>query len=148
MSKAPEITIKYKPKIKRSKLPEIFNAHQAYKLFMNSWDIGKLYLVEQFKVMYLNENGRVLGILEVSSGGYTSTQVDTRLIFLGAIKCCATTVILAHNHPSCNQEPSECDIQITKRLKKCGKLLEIKVWDHLIVTAEGYTSMRSRGDIK
>jgi DNA repair protein RadC len=147
MAKVSDIKIIYTPKIKHSKLPEIFNAHQAYNLFMESWDIGKIYLVEQFKAMYLNSNGKVLGIFEVSSGGLTYTQVDARLIFLGAIKCCATSIVLAHNHPSGNREPSESDLRITRRLKEAGRLLEINVWDHLIITPEDYTSMRVLGMI-
>ncbi|SDL70469.1 RadC-like JAB domain-containing protein [Daejeonella rubra] len=142
MKKVSDIKIIYTPKIKHSKLPEIFSAHEAHLLFRKSWDIGKLYLVEQFKAMYLNSNGKVLGIYEISSGGLTYTQVDTRLIFLGAIKCCATSIILAHNHPSGNREPSDSDLRITRRLKEAGRLLEINIWDHLIITPEGYTSMR------
>lgn len=148
MKKVAEITITYKPKIKLSKLPEVFSAHEAHRLFIESWDIGKLYMVEQFKAMYLNNNGKVLGIFEVSSGGLTYTQVDARLIFLGAIKCCATTIILAHNHPSGNREPSDSDLRITRRLKEAGRLLEINIWDHLIITPEGYTSMRVREIIR
>ncbi|MEJ7694241.1 JAB domain-containing protein [Daejeonella sp.] len=147
MNKVADIKIIYTPKIKPSKLPEVFNAHDAHKLFMKSWDIGRLHLLEQFKAMYLNSNGRVLGIFEVSSGGFTYTQVDTRLIFLGAIKCCATSIILAHNHPSGNREPSDSDLRITRRLKEAGRILEINVWDHLIIVPEGYTSMRVAGII-
>lgn len=147
MKKVADIRIIYKPKIKHSELPEIFSTQEAHKLFIESWDIGRIYLMEQFKAMYLNNNGRVLGIFEISSGGLTSTNADARLIFLGAIKCCATTIILAHNHPSGNLEPSDNDLIISRQLKEAGKLLDIKVYDHLIITPEGYTSMKKEGII-
>ena len=101
--------------------------------------------MEQFKVLLLNRANKVLGIFEVSSGGSTGTVADPKLIFAAAIKANACGIILAHNHPSGNLQPSQADIDLTKRMKEGGRLLEIQVLDHIIVTTEGYYSFADEG---
>ena len=73
------------------------------------------------------------------------TIVDVRLIFAAAIKANAVGLILAHNHPSGNLKPSYIDIQLTKRVKEAGQLLDIQLLDHLILTSDGYLSMADEG---
>ena len=70
-----------------------------------------------------------------------------RIIFATALKCAASSIIVAHNHPSMNLTPSEADRELTKKLREGGKLLDIKVLDHLIVTTEGYYSFADDGAI-
>ena len=90
--------------------------------------------------MLLSRANRVLGIVTISSGGKAGTVVDVKLVFAASIKTNVSSVILAHNHPSGNLIPSEKDKRLTKRAKEAGKILDIPVLDHLILTAEGYHS--------
>jgi len=76
----------------------------------------------------------------ISSGGVEGTVADPKVIFQVALKANASSIILAHNHPSGNIEPSEADIRLTRNLKQAGELLKISVLDHLILTSESYYS--------
>ncbi|RYY22608.1 MAG: DNA repair protein, partial [Sphingobacteriaceae bacterium] len=96
-------------------------------------------------VMLLNRANRVLGVYLVSSGGVAGTICDPKLVFQAALKANASTLILAHNHPSGNLNPSEADIKLTRKLVEAGKLLELPVCDHLILSEEGYLSMADEG---
>ena len=96
--------------------------------------------------MLLNRANKVLGIFEVSSGGSTGTVADPKLVFAAAIKANACGIILAHNHPSGNLQPSQADIDLTKKMKEGGKLLEIQILDHVIITTEGYYSFAGRDE--
>ena len=140
-----DIEITYNPKLKISQLPRVTDSKEAYKLFYDRWDKGKLQFVEQFKMLLLNKNNRVLGIYSVSDGGISGIVVDPRVIFIAALKSCATSIILAHNHPSGNMKPSNDDLVITRKLREAGKLLDIPVLDHLIITIDSYTSLNEEG---
>ncbi len=96
-------------------------------------------MVEQFQILLL-KGQCALGLYPVSSGGVTSTVVDPRLCFAAALKANATSIVMAHNHPSGNLVPSLADKEITTRMKAGGELLEIKVLDHLIISRQGYYS--------
>jgi DNA repair protein RadC len=117
----------------------------AYKIFLENWDDTKLELCEQFKVLLLNRANKAIGIFEVSSGSVTGTIADPKLIFASAIKANACGLIIAHNHPSGNLKPSQADIDLTRKIREGGRLLEIPVLDHLIVTTEGYFSFSDEG---
>jgi DNA repair protein RadC len=73
-------------------------------------------------------------------GGIFATIADVRIIFATALKCVATGLILAHNHPSGSLQPSKADRELTKKIKEVGKFLDIQLLDHLIITPEGYYS--------
>jgi DNA repair protein RadC len=105
----------------------------------------KVEFIEQFKIMLLNRANKVLGIVEITSGTSTATIVDPKLIFAAALKANACSIIAAHNHPSGNRIPSQADIHLTKKLIDGGKLLEIQILDHIIVTTEGYYSFADEG---
>ena len=96
-------------------------------------------------MLLLNRANKVLGIVEISKGGTAGTVVDPKIVFAAAIKTNCSAIILAHNHPSGNLRPSDQDIRLTRKLKECGNLLEINVWDHLIITREGYLSFADEG---
>ncbi len=106
---------------------------------------SKIEFVEQFKIILLNRANKVLGIYEVSTGGVSGTVADPKLIFAAAIKTCSSGIILAHSHPSGNLQPSQADIALTRKIKEGGRLLEIPVLDHIIVTSEGYYSFADEG---
>lgn len=140
-----EIEVSYRPKFKASERPRITQSKDIYSLLYHSWDMNKMELQEQFKVLLLNRGNKVLGLYEVSSGSMGGTLADPKLIFGTALKACASSIVLAHNHPSGSLRPSQADIQLTKKIKDGGKLLDIEVLDHLIITSEGYYSFTDEG---
>ena len=130
---------------KASQKPKVTCSRQVYEVLVESWDKGSLDFVEHFKVMLLNRANRVLGMVTISTGGTAGTVVDIKLILATAIKANASSMILSHNHPSGNLMPSEQDKRLTNRVKDAGKLLDIPVLDHVIVTSEGYFSFADEG---
>ena len=136
-----EVQLSYKPHFKAQERPQISTSQQAYKVLLNSWDMSLINYLEQAKVILLNRNNRVLGIVNLSNGGSASTVMDTRVVFAIALKSTATSIILAHNHPSGNLRPSGEDIRITEKLKQAAKLLDIELHDHLIISENNYLSM-------
>ena len=88
---------------------------------------------------------KALGIFEVSTGGVTGTVADPKIIFVAALKANACNIIISHNRPSGNVQPSKADIEITEKIKMAGQLLEIKLFDHIIVSSEGYYSFADEG---
>lgn len=99
---------------------------------------------EHFQVLLLNSRHEVIGKETISIGSLNASIVHPREVFKPAIIASAASIILVHNHPSGDPEPSEEDIAITKRLVKAGELLGIQVLDHVIVSARGVVSLRSR----
>ena len=89
---------------------------------------------EECWVIFLNQSGKVIRKQRVSVGGLASTQVDVRLILREALKVCATSLILVHNHPSGNVRPSSDDDRLTMSLQQASKILNIKMLDHVIYT--------------
>lgn len=125
---------------------KINSVDKAYSLLMSLWDMDTIELQEEFKVLLLNRANEVLGIYPLSKGGITGTIVDQRLIFGVALKCNATGIILCHNHPSGNLKPSDADVTMTNKIKKCGQLFDIDLLDHLIITKNGYYSFIQEGN--
>jgi DNA repair protein RadC len=100
---------------------------------------------EHFKLILLNTRNKIIRIGTISIGTLNASLVHPREVFKEALVHNAYAVILAHNHPSGNCEPSEEDIRITKRLRDAGNIMGVEVLDHIIVTAAGYVSMRGKG---
>lgn len=100
---------------------------------------------EEFWILLLNNSNKVIHKYQISKGGLVSTVVDSRLIFKTALGYNATGVILVHNHPSGSLKPSDTDKKITFQLKEAGDYLEIKVFDHVIVTENDYYSFADDG---
>lgn len=148
LSRVAEIKISYRSKVKASERPKITSSTDCYSILFQSWDTDRIELVEQFKVMLLNRANKVLGILELSTGGIAGTLADPKLIFAAALKACASAIILCHNHPSGNLKPSAADLQLTKKVKEGGSLLDIAVLDHIILTSESYYSLADEGLLK
>jgi DNA repair protein RadC len=140
-----EIQLSYKSHVKPSDRPKITGSNDAYQVLKISWDDSRIELLEQFKVLFTNRANKVLGIFEVSTGGIAGTVADPKIIFVAALKAGATGMILSHNHPSGNLSPSQADIDLTRKLKEGGKLLEVAVLDHIILTSESYYSFADEG---
>ena len=97
---------------------------------------------EHFRVISLSTKNHVIGIDEISIGSLNSSIVHPREVFKKALEKSAASVILAHNHPSGDPEPSREDIQVTNRLVKAGEILGIEVLDHIIIGAKRYKSLK------
>ena len=95
---------------------------------------------EVFIALFLNRNNAILAEETLFTGGISGTVVDTRIIFKRAICHLASALILVHNHPSGNLTPSQADIEVTQKVSKAGKLFDIHVLDHVIVSKKGYYS--------
>lgn len=140
-----EIQLSYKSHVKPSDRVKITCSRDAYNVLLQTWDDNKLEFVEQFKVMLLNRANKVLGVFEVSTGSTTATVADPKIIFAAAIKANASGIIIAHNHPSGNLSPSQQDIDLTRKVKDGGKILEVQLLDHVIITTESYYSFADEG---
>lgn len=101
--------------------------------------------VEKFYLVILNKKNVVQATVELTSGVLDSSLVSPREVFKTAIDYRAASIILVHNHPSGNLEPSKEDIRVTEQLYQAGKLLEIPVLDHIIIANNSYTSFVERG---
>jgi DNA repair protein RadC len=140
-----EITLSYVPRIPLSSRPLVLHAQHAYELLRERWNPDTIQLIEEMKVMYLNRANRVLGICTISSGGLCATIADPRIILAAALKGAATSIILAHNHPSGNVLPSNQDKVLTTKLCTAARYHDITVADHLIISADGYFSFSDEG---
>jgi len=145
LTRVSEVIVAYRPKFKASERLKVRNANEAYEIFINQWDKDTIELLEEFKIMLLDRGKRVLGIARISVGGIEQTIVDPKVIFAIALKSKASSIILGHNHPSGNIQASLTDNRITEKLRDGGKLLDIEVCDHLIITKEGYFSFAENG---
>lgn len=131
-----EIEVRYYPTIPKSERKTIFTSLDSFNALMEIWDKGKISMVEHFYIILMNRANKVIGIEKVSEGGVNGCMADAKKIFHTAINCMVSGIILAHNHPSGNLQPSQSDRDLTRNLIAGGKHLEIVVADHLIVTGE------------
>lgn len=143
--KVTEVELIYRNKTKAADRPKIMVASDAYDVLIASWDANKIELLEQFKILLLDRNKACMGMCEIATGGMSACIVDPKIIFATALKARAQRIILAHNHPSQCLSPSFADISLTRKLHECGRLLDIDVVDHLIVTPGGYYSFANEG---
>ena len=102
---------------------------------------------EEFWILYLNNANKVLARERISTGGITGTLVDTRIIFKKGLEVMATAVILCHNHPSGALKPSDSDLQLTRKIKEAGTILDIRILDHLIITEGSFYSFADEGKL-
>ena len=132
-----EIELRYRSKVTPSDRPECHTSETAHALFRDWWDADCMELFEEFNVLLLDRANRAIGIYRASQGGTSGTVVDPKLVFGAAIKCRAESIVIAHNHPSGQLRPSHADSAVTTKLVQAGKLLDIPVQDHLILSPEG-----------
>jgi DNA repair protein RadC len=143
--KVAEVEISYKPDYKVSERPQISRSNDAYQILIQQWNPDKIALLEEFKILLVNRRNRVLGVVEISQGGLSGTVADPKVIFAAALKSCASGIILAHNHPSGELDPSREDTALTNKIKACAELLDLKVLDHLIISKDSFYSFADEG---
>lgn len=134
--KVSEIRLTYNNKIPPEDRPQILNSNDAYWVLESNWS-DQIELLEEFKVLLLDRANRVLALCPISKGGVAGTVVDLKIVFAAALKGKASSIILAHNHPSGNLKPSQTDIKLTEKFKQAGEILEIQVLDHIILSPHG-----------
>ena len=127
---------------KEVKKEKVTNSREAVVLMQPL--LGDL-LHEEFWIIFLNRANCIIGKQQISKGGMSGTVADPRMIFKAALDQKAVSIILCHNHPSGNNLPSAADIQLTKNISEGGKVLEITVLDHIIVTQHGFYSFADEG---
>jgi DNA repair protein RadC len=143
-----EVKLIYRTKVKASDRPQVKTSKDAFEIFMECWDLDSIEHVEEFKLMLLTRSNKVLGIASISKGGISGTVTDVRIILQYAIKANASGIIICHNHPSGNLQPSESDNKITHKIKESGNVMDVQLLDHLIIIPEGkYYSMADEGII-
>ncbi|MBJ6799752.1 JAB domain-containing protein [Geomonas propionica] len=131
----------------REDLPAYFpgdrftSPRQVYELFRDLTEEPR----EQFLALYLDAKNRIICFDRVSIGSLNQTIVHPREVFQTAMLSSAAALLLIHNHPSGDPEPSPEDIGITKRLKECGDLLGINILDHVVIGEDGYVSFVEHG---
>lgn len=100
---------------------------------------------EEFWILLLNKANKKIGAYKISSGGVSSTIVDSRIVLRYAIENLASNIVLVHNHPSGNLTPSKDDIELTKKIITACKTLDIKVLDHIIIGRNKFFSFSDEG---
>lgn len=139
-----EIKITYSSTVKFKDRQKVSSSEDAVEALRAIWS-DTLELREECNLLLLNRANRVLGWYRASQGGTAGTIIDPKLVFGVALKCNACGIIIAHNHPSGNTKPSQSDLELTRKLSEAGKLLEINLLDHIILTAEAYLSFADEG---
>lgn len=124
--------------------PKISSSTNAADLFRELMTARSSFS-EEFLMLALNRANMVIGFYRVSSGGVSGTVADPKIIFSIALQSLASGLILCHNHPSGNLNPSQSDISMTKNAMQVGKLLDINVLDHVILTDNDYFSFADEG---
>ena len=114
-------------------------------LFRNYQSLFKDHVRERFVVFWLNCLNKIIGFEVVTEGLLNSSLVHPREVFRGAIVATSAAILIAHNHPSGNSEPSAEDIAITRQIVESGKIIGIPLHDHIIFAGESFTSFAERG---
>ena len=139
-----EIEISYRNPVKPSQRAKVSKSSDCYELLLRHWG-DTIDLYEDFYVLLLNNAHRVLGLVKIATGGATRCEVDPKKVFSVALLNGACKIVLSHNHPSGNKEPSDNDTCMTKNIAESGKMLEIYLIDHIIVTSDGFYSFSDHG---
>jgi DNA repair protein RadC len=138
-----EIKVSYKQKHPLG--PTVISSAVAHSVLRPLFDQDLMEVREEFIVLYLNRANRVKGWYRISAGGLTGTIADTRLILGIALKSASCNIILSHNHPSGNLTASKEDTELTSSIKQAGKVMNINVLDHIIITNDDYMSFADTG---
>lgn len=137
----------FKTRIKRDNLKKVrvMKSSDIIPFLREIWEEEKLDLIESFYVVFLNRANTTVGWSKISDGGITGTVADPKIIYNNALQSLACNMIIAHNHPSGNLRPSNTDEELTKKIAAAGKLLDIHLLDHIILTTESHFSFADEG---
>lgn len=139
-----EITLKSnKTDFNKIKITSSDVASQYIRQFYND-DIN---MYESSFILLLNRANITIGYAKISQGGVTGTIIDARIVCKYAVDTLSSGVIICHNHPSGDLRPSQADLEITRKLKDCLNMFDIKMLDHIIITETGYYSFADEGKV-
>jgi hypothetical protein len=136
----PEVKVRYNRSTRKKFLGKLTSSKDVADFIRSCYKRGEIELQEQFVVLFLNQANNIIGYYKHSVGGISGTVADPRIILSAALKCAAVSIIIAHNHPSGNLQPSEADKQITRKLNQAAQLMDIRLLEHLIITKESFYS--------
>lgn len=125
-----------------SEEPKIASSKEAFE-FMHSFISDVIH--EEFWILFLNRSNRIIDKYKLSQGGISGTVIDVRLILKKALELLASSIIICHNHPSGNLQPSENDKKITDKIRISAGQMDIKLLDHLIIFDNSYFSFSDEG---
>lgn len=135
----PEIKVRFN-RSKKDFLGKVTQSKDAADFLRKVYTRGTLELQEQFIVLFLNRSNQIIGYYKHTTGTTVATMADIKIILATAMRSLSSALIIAHNHPSGNKNPSEPDIALTRRVKEVAALHEITLLDHIIVTKTDYYS--------
>jgi DNA repair protein RadC len=144
----PEINlaVTFSDKVKKRDLVTVNHSSDIAKVMRDCYNKNTIDWIEEFLVFCLNRSNKIVGFYRVSKGGVTGTVADPRVILTVALQCCATAIILTHNHPSGGLRPSKSDEDLTFKIKEAARYFDIAVLDHIIVGDEdSYYSFADEG---
>lgn len=141
-----EITVSYSPRIPASERKQIHNSKDIFEMLVPVFSCCLEHHEEAWAI-YMNNQHKVLGMAKIGQGGFSETTVDPKIVIQIALKANASSIILAHNHPSGNPYPSTADDKITNKLKSAASFLDIQFTDHIVMCDEVYYSYADEGKL-
>lgn len=139
-----EYSLKYtKSQIQKTKVTTSESASNVIRKFY----FDDINIYESFFILLLNRANNTTGFAKISQGGTAGTVVDIKIIAKYAVESLSSAVIICHNHPSGDKRPSDADLNITRRIKDALLLLDVKLFDHIIITENDFYSFADNGDL-
>lgn len=143
-----EVTISYKHALPPSERPKITGSKDSYDILLNDcFEAGSLDHREKIVALFTDRSNRVISWITLGIGGIDATVADVRIVLQAALLCNASGIILSHNHPSGNTQPSESDKKMTAKVNAAAKLFDLRLLDHVIITSFDYYSFADAGQI-
>ena len=137
--------IKVKVSVTKGDKVTITSPEKMVEVMRSIFDADTILWTEEVIMVCLNRANDVVGYYRVSSGGFSGTILDPRVVMTIALNNASSSIILAHNHPSGNLKPSEGDKAITEKIRKACAFFDMNLLDHLIITDESYLSFKEEG---
>lgn len=139
-----EYSLKYtKSEIQKTKITTSESASKVIRQFY----FDDISIYESFFILLLNRANNTTGFAKISQGGTAGTVVDIKIIAKYAVDSLSPNIIICHNHPSGNKQPSDADLNITRKIKDALLLLDIKLVDHIIITENDFFSFADNGNL-
>lgn len=140
-----EMVIGYKTMPQMKDVEPICTSLDMHKYLRSIWNADQIEYREEFKIIMLTRKNQPIGYVTIGVGGQAGVVADPKIIFSHALLAGSASIILAHNHPSGNLNPSQQDLQLTKKVVQAGLFLDIPVLDHVIITEDSYYSFADAG---
>ena len=137
--------IKVKVSVTKGDKVTITSPEKMVEVMRSIFNADTLMWTEEVIMVCLNRANDVVGYYRVSSGGFSGTILDPRVVMTIALNNASSSIILAHNHPSGNLKPSEGDKAITDKIRNACAFFDMKLLDHLIITDESYFAFSENG---